>query len=433
MDKAFQNCTSLERVIIPSSVKSIGKYAFSGCVNLMHIDLSSVKTIGIDAFCSCKKLREVELCEGAESIMDNAFQYCTSLERVILPSSVKTIGCDAFWGCVHLMHIELSSVKNIGSGAFCDCRLRNVELCEGLENIMESTFSHCEFLEQVTVPSSVKSIRSDAFSSCTNLRHVDLSHGLECIEYDAFTECKNLERICIPISVKSIDDGAFTSCPELDVINFSTGVEGVVVKLERGNNWTYWNELMEYWEYGNWHGLYSFLVEHKIPKRLGELPKNWRDVIHDMIRRFPCINENKIDSYSSLLRERLDKYTELNDGLKEAASLLELAIWKSRITEQCSGLKNISTMRSKARYDCGAPVIIPHVLSFLVPICEYEDNLSQFETEDVTEDEIDYWTDENSFDSYDDHYQYDGVDMEYDDDDRYHNDEDDMDYDSDDR
>jgi hypothetical protein len=302
--------------------------------------------------------------------MDKAFQNCTSLERVIIPSSVKSIGKYAFSGCVNLMHIDLSSVKTIGIGAFMNCtKLRDVELCEGLENIMDSTFLGCESFERITVPSSVKMIRSNAFSGCTNLIDVDLVQGLECIEFMAFADCGSLEDICIPISVKNIGDAAFMACSEL-VIEFSTGVGDGVVEMAR-----YYDEYPGAYE--AWHRQISFLVEHKIPKQLGEIPTRWGYVIHDMINHFHIIKLEMVDSYCSLILERLRECKEL----KEAAVLLELVIWKSRMVEQNSDLNSCSAMRSKARHDCGATVIIPHVLSFLVPVYDIEDDLSQFERE----------------------------------------------------
>ncbi len=74
---AFQGCTLLERIIIPSTVKVIGRYAF---------------------YC-CAQLRNVELCEGLERIHWEAFQGCTSLERINIPSTVKAIGVTAFLDC----------------------------------------------------------------------------------------------------------------------------------------------------------------------------------------------------------------------------------------------------------------------------------------------------------------------------------------------
>ena len=71
---AFQRCPSLLRINIPSSVISIGGYAFHGCAALSEVDLE----------------------EGLQSIGLCAFERCTSLIRVKIPSSATTIGLNAF-------------------------------------------------------------------------------------------------------------------------------------------------------------------------------------------------------------------------------------------------------------------------------------------------------------------------------------------------
>lgn len=67
---AFEDCDSLERVIVPSSVKRI-------CFN---------------AFTKCSKLSEVDLSEGLIEIDDTAFRFCYALEELHIPSTVKEIG-----------------------------------------------------------------------------------------------------------------------------------------------------------------------------------------------------------------------------------------------------------------------------------------------------------------------------------------------------
>ncbi len=55
-DNAFYG-SGLTGVSIPNGVKSIGWFAFMGCVSLMSVDVpSSVGLIGYDAFANCRKL-----------------------------------------------------------------------------------------------------------------------------------------------------------------------------------------------------------------------------------------------------------------------------------------------------------------------------------------------------------------------------------------
>ena len=68
-------------------LKKIGNEAFSYCSSLQSIILpSTLNEIGGSAFNSCGSLREVELHEGLQKIGGHAFGGCYSLERFTLPS-----------------------------------------------------------------------------------------------------------------------------------------------------------------------------------------------------------------------------------------------------------------------------------------------------------------------------------------------------------
>jgi len=53
-DYAFQDCTSLKTITIPSSVTNIGDYAFFGCSSLVPFDISNVEYVGEGIFDGCK-------------------------------------------------------------------------------------------------------------------------------------------------------------------------------------------------------------------------------------------------------------------------------------------------------------------------------------------------------------------------------------------
>jgi hypothetical protein len=77
-DRAFCNCPDLETIILPQSVRQIGKYAFNNCLNLSCVNLN----------------------DGLAKIDDNAFSGCKQLHSIHLPDSVKFVGNNAFMGCM---------------------------------------------------------------------------------------------------------------------------------------------------------------------------------------------------------------------------------------------------------------------------------------------------------------------------------------------
>ncbi len=240
---------NFKEVIIPSTVTSIGKWAFYGCKNLVRVTFendSQLQSIGNSAFYGCSNLTRIIVPRCVTSIEDQTFSYCSQLQTVTfendsqlqiidngafsgcdsltaitMPSRVISIGNKSFADCSHLTKIIIpSSVTSIGDRAFHHCsRLQIVsfEKDSQLQSIGNSAFSGCDSLTEVTIPSTVTSIGRMSFADCTRLFAVkfeDSSH-LQSIGEGAFSNCSNLTKIIIPHSVTSIGNQAFSCCNNL--------------------------------------------------------------------------------------------------------------------------------------------------------------------------------------------------------------------------
>lgn len=90
-------------VILPEGLKTISNSAFSGCLNLTHVEIPhSVETIGPYAFYNTG-LTKVTLPQGFQSINDSAFRFLYdyrtgALEQIIIPESVSYIESRVFMG-----------------------------------------------------------------------------------------------------------------------------------------------------------------------------------------------------------------------------------------------------------------------------------------------------------------------------------------------
>jgi hypothetical protein len=116
---AFYNCRSLTSITIPASVTSVGERAFSSFESLISITIpSSVTSIGRYAFYECKSLTSITIPSGVTSIGDRVFQDCRSLTSITIPSSVTSIGDWAFLGCTRLTSVTVSRGTTIGRNAF---------------------------------------------------------------------------------------------------------------------------------------------------------------------------------------------------------------------------------------------------------------------------------------------------------------------------
>ncbi|MDE5755147.1 MAG: leucine-rich repeat domain-containing protein, partial [Oscillospiraceae bacterium] len=82
---------------IPGSVTIIGDSAFERCSSLISITIpDSVTSIGSWAFYECSALTSITIPDSVISIGDSAFDSCSSLTSVTIPDSVKNIGSYAF-------------------------------------------------------------------------------------------------------------------------------------------------------------------------------------------------------------------------------------------------------------------------------------------------------------------------------------------------
>lgn len=138
--------------VIPDSVKEIGHFAFTNCIQLTKVSiLKGVMSIGVCAFKGCNSLKDVIIPKSVTLIGANAFGDCVQLTRITIPNSITEISTCAFRGCSGLTDIIIpKSVTSIGCYAF----------------------EYCTSLESVAIPESVTSIGSYAFFHCKKLKEV---------------------------------------------------------------------------------------------------------------------------------------------------------------------------------------------------------------------------------------------------------------------
>ena len=158
---------TLTKVILGSSANLDRAFAFTRCTELTEIQLpNSITTIADEAFWQCDKLTSINLPNGLLSIGIAAFYLCERLYHVTIPNSVTEIGDNAFWG---------SGIKDI------------------------------------TIPSSVLTVKSGAFSDCASLVYAEI--GAAKLEGGAFDSCENLESVWLRSSVTTMLASGNTSGP----------------------------------------------------------------------------------------------------------------------------------------------------------------------------------------------------------------------------
>lgn len=220
---AFEG-TLFSHIILPNSIKSIGKRAFALCRDLHEIALGEdIEDIGEGAFYQCGTLRHIVLPRKLKAISPGLFTECTLLEEVALSEGTTEVGDDAFRGCGRLRFFKMpcGNGTHIGDRAFMDCRsLRNVVLpdCLGY-GIGTSAFKNCCSISEIVIPRSVNTIKNSTFEGCRGMKNVFMKNqwGLK-ICSRAFAGCTGLETICFEDTrqtVNKVESKAFAGSFEL--------------------------------------------------------------------------------------------------------------------------------------------------------------------------------------------------------------------------
>ena len=221
---AFEGCTSLTSLTVPSSVTSMRNNAFKGCTGLSGVRITSIAAwCGIDfeselanPLTEVHKLynygrfvTDLTIPSSVRSIGAYAFAGCTPLTSVTIPDGVTSIAPTAFFGCTA---IEKATVPVALMSAVPKEALSTMVLTSGT-SLANNAFDGYDALVSVTLPDTMTSIGSSVFAGCTSLEKIILPATLATIGSRAFEDCTGLVSIAIPDSVTSIGQYAFSGCP----------------------------------------------------------------------------------------------------------------------------------------------------------------------------------------------------------------------------
>lgn len=192
--------------------------------------------------CTDKEIVIPNIYQGLKvsSIGDYAFRGCTSVERISFSNTITRIGIEAFESCPNLIAVYYTGSIDEWCGIIVDTNVHSSNyimfvggnLLEGeitigssVKKINPGTFSNCEFIKKVNIPSGV-SVMSGAFSGCSAL--TDVTIGSEAsIEINAFAYCSGLRKAVIGNNCRKIGSGAFVGASSTFEIYLPQSIESI--------------------------------------------------------------------------------------------------------------------------------------------------------------------------------------------------------------
>ncbi len=223
---AFRDCTALVEVTVPQEVSEIPLYTFDGCTNLLAVHLSDgVKVIASYAFSYCERLHTVDM-PAVEVIDGEAFQGSYSFVNIHIPATIRKINANSLRGLFDIQYnTQLNATPGHSNG---DPRpegwIHNLYYEGTLEQYLElvkntngypmhmyaiNFYIDGNLLEYLTIPEGV-SVPRDAFRYCQSLRGVILpstiADGSSANSFEPsgiFSDCPNLEWIVVQGSLPS--------------------------------------------------------------------------------------------------------------------------------------------------------------------------------------------------------------------------------------
>jgi len=157
-DGCFGDCVELSDIKMPNTITRFGNNAFRFCHQLSDLTFpDSLKTIGNNAF-TFTSIKNCHL-DGSINITnigDNAFMI-SKITEVVIGNNLLKMGNEAFRYCSDLERVVIGdSLHAISNAAFADCsKLTDVSIGSGLDTIYTSAFNGCRQIATITCTSIV--------------------------------------------------------------------------------------------------------------------------------------------------------------------------------------------------------------------------------------------------------------------------------------
>ena len=275
-ESAFADNTTMEVLVLPDSIGSMGASILKGCTALRALKtpllgeritknshlgyLFGSATYADNARDVPASLKLLEINGNFDVIPDFAFFECNDLVAVRLAERITELGKYSFYSCFALKYLNTKHLTRLGDNALDSCvAFVSLEFSGALTEIGLGALQGCTDLRAVTLPfaggsktentylgyvfgaeypdfakgyypgrlqevdllEGCTALGDYAFFECETLRKVTLPEGITSVGVRAFDDCDSLSEITLPASLEKIRENAFIDCDYLESVTFA--------------------------------------------------------------------------------------------------------------------------------------------------------------------------------------------------------------------
>ena len=282
--RAFKGCKRLKTITLPSTIKHLGikayqltennseddaeyfadytplldssfngnGFVFEDCISLQEIILpEALEELFLNNFVGCKKLRRIVVGSSIKRVIGSRFEAKSffqerdededinlKLDELVLPSSFKYrnesyyfAGEDGYQsidltnikkiiGAVPIEEVKqyVSQGEKIGSRFCFSDIIETVDLSKMHGDHVRVNFYLCQNLKKIILPQNAISILEANFDYCTSLEEIVFGDQLTKIESLSLSGCESLKKIVLPHSLMRFDMNILIGCENLETL-----------------------------------------------------------------------------------------------------------------------------------------------------------------------------------------------------------------------
>ena len=418
-ERAFVG-TNIKQIKIPDGIERIGEYAFLWCTALSSMRMPPLlESLPAGVLEGCLNLCSVEISENVEQIGGCFFTTCHKLRNVAIPQDVEIDG-DIFSDLFSMLGGEGTDLyKQFGSEEGIVTGLKH-----RFDNLPIHKMIYYQSYNSITVEqlneatTMKKRVLGSKFNPTGNLQDC---LGMTPLHIMACSTIQNIELYKVLVTKypeNLVAEDRWGAVPLLYAIWGSAPDEIVQFLVESYQSihlnyefdWTDmvqtiyrhahlditqnlldvkkeffpdqrigWEAIIEDATGMKNPSILSYLFKCSVAERLSTIGlKQWRDAIINDIGSIPNGSRAAHRTYLDNVSAKLSRFEMEYHKLKETTTLLELALWKTKMNDdentgdassRCSKKMKVdeSGVREQCRVQSGAGIIIPHVLPFMLP------------------------------------------------------------------